>query len=88
MAIGCSFARREMEEKFMDAKVQKPVDVRHVYGGVLYFNPSDSALFVSKYILKFCQQVGLGFYRVHNCLSVAGIFADIARFGKSERARR
>lgn len=45
--------RREMKEKLVDAKVQKPVDVRYVHGGVLYFNPSDSALFVSKYIFNF-----------------------------------
>jgi uncharacterized membrane protein len=45
--------RREMREKFAGAKAEGPVDARHVYGGVLYFNPSDSALFVSKYLLNF-----------------------------------
>src|SRR6266513_3141425 len=42
--------RREVKEKFGDANVQKPVDGRRVYGCVVYFNPSDSALFVSKYV--------------------------------------
>lgn len=48
--------RREMKEKFVDAEVRKPVDVRHVYGGVLYFNPSDPSLFVSKYIFNFANK--------------------------------
>lgn len=45
--------KRKMKEGFGDAKIQKPVDARRVYGGVLYFNPTDSALFVSKYIFNF-----------------------------------
>lgn len=45
--------RRKIKERFGDAKIQKPVDVRRVYGGVLYFNPTDSALFISKYIFNF-----------------------------------
>jgi uncharacterized membrane protein len=45
--------RREMREEFMDERAGKSVDVRHVSGGVLYFNSSDSALFVSKYIFNF-----------------------------------
>ena len=48
--------RREMKEKFGDASVQKPVDARRVYGGVLYFNPFDSALFVSKYGFNFANK--------------------------------
>ena len=44
--------KREMRERFGDAKTRRPVDVRHVYGGVLYFNPSDSALFVSRYVFN------------------------------------
>jgi hypothetical protein len=47
---------REMKEKFGDAKVQKPVDARRVYGGVLYFNRSDSALFVRKYVFNFANK--------------------------------
>jgi uncharacterized membrane protein len=34
-------------------KAQEPVDARHVYGGILYFNRSDSAFFVSRYIFNF-----------------------------------
>ena len=45
-----------MREKFGDAKLQKPVDTRHVYGGVLYFNRSDSAVFVSKYVFNFANK--------------------------------
>lgn len=48
--------RREMREKFEDVKLQKPIDARCVYGGVLYFNPSDSALFVSKHIFNFANK--------------------------------
>lgn len=48
--------RREMREKFGDVKIQKPIDARRVHGGVLYFNPSDSALFVSKYIFNFANK--------------------------------
>jgi hypothetical protein len=44
-------ASREMKAQF--ARVDEPVNAGHVYGGVLYFNPSDSALFVSKHILNF-----------------------------------
>jgi uncharacterized membrane protein len=49
-------ARREMKEKFVDTRVRKRVEVRYVYGGVLYFNPSDSSLFVSKYIFNFANK--------------------------------
>jgi uncharacterized membrane protein len=48
--------RREMREKFGDVKFQRPIDARRVYGGVLYFNPSDSALFVSKHIFNFANK--------------------------------
>ena len=39
--------------KVQNVRVAGPVKAEHVYGGVLYFNPSDSALFVSKHILNF-----------------------------------
>ena len=48
-------ATRKIKEKFGDAKIQKPVDASRVYGGVMYFNPSDSALFVSKYGFNFAN---------------------------------
>jgi uncharacterized membrane protein len=35
-----------------DAEARKPVDAGRVYGGVLYFNPSDSALFVDRYVFN------------------------------------
>lgn len=44
--------RRNIKATFGDEYVQKPVDTRRVYGGVLYFNPSDPALFVSKYVFN------------------------------------
>lgn len=37
-------------------KLHMPVDKRHVYGGILYFNPSDSALFTRKYIFNFANK--------------------------------
>ncbi len=48
--------RRELKVRFGDASVQKPVDTAHVYGGVLYFNRSDSALFVNKYAFNFANK--------------------------------
>ncbi len=45
--------RHKIKERLREARIQKPVDVRRVYGGVFYFNPTDSALFVSKYIFNF-----------------------------------
>ena len=44
--------KRKIKERFGDASTKKPVDIRRVYGSVLYFNPSDSALFVSKYVFN------------------------------------
>lgn len=48
--------KRKMREKAGDFKIQKPVDARHVYGGVLYFNSSDPAFFVNKYIFNFANK--------------------------------
>ena len=48
--------RREMKARFGDEYVPKSVDTRRVYGRVLYFNPSDPALFVSKYIFNFANK--------------------------------
>lgn len=47
--------KRKIKERFGDAETRKPVDASRVYGGVLYFNPSDSALFVSKYVFNFAN---------------------------------
>lgn len=48
--------RREMRKKFGDAEFHKPIDPRRVYAGVFYFNPVDSALFVSKHIFNFANK--------------------------------
>lgn len=48
--------RRDMKARFGDEYVQKSADTRRVYGGVLYFNPSNPALFVSKYIFNFANK--------------------------------
>ena len=48
--------RRDMKARFGDDYVPKPVDTRRIYGGVFYFNPSDPALFVSKYIFNFANK--------------------------------
>jgi uncharacterized membrane protein len=47
--------KRKIKERFGDAKTGKPVDASRVYGSILYFNPSDSALFVSKYVFNFAN---------------------------------
>lgn len=47
--------KRRIKERFGGANAQKPVHARHVYGGVLYFNPADSALFVSQYVFNFAN---------------------------------
>ena len=47
--------KSKMKERFGRAETRKPVDARRVYGGVVYFNPSDTALFVSKYVLNFAN---------------------------------
>jgi uncharacterized membrane protein len=47
--------KREIKEKFGDANNKRTVDANHLYGGVLYFNPSDSALFVSRYVFNFAN---------------------------------
>lgn len=44
---------RAMKQKSSDRRVHEPVDARHVYGGILYFNPSDSAFFSRRYIFNF-----------------------------------
>ena len=45
--------RRKLKEKFGETKIQRPVDMARIYGGVLYFNPTDSALFINKYGFNF-----------------------------------
>lgn len=47
---------RRLKQKFGHSKLHKPVDARYVYGGILYFNPSDSALFLPKYIFNFANK--------------------------------
>jgi uncharacterized membrane protein len=44
---------RQLKRKFSDSSSGKPVDGRHVYGGFLYFNPSDPALFSRRYFFNF-----------------------------------
>ena len=45
-----------LKRKLGDMKTPKPIDARHVRGGFLYFNPSDPALFVNKYIFNFANK--------------------------------
>lgn len=45
--------RRASEGRPAGAARRGPVDARHVYGGVLYFNPADGAPFVRGYVLNF-----------------------------------
>src|SRR5689334_12380310 len=48
--------KRDMKARFGDKHVPESVDMRRVYGGFLYFNPSDPALFVRKYIFNFANK--------------------------------
>ena len=48
--------RRDIKARFGDEYVPKSVDTRRVYGRVLYFNPSDPALFVSRFIFNFANK--------------------------------
>jgi uncharacterized membrane protein len=49
-------ATHELKQKFGDVNVWKRSDDRCVYGGFLYFNPSDSSLFSSKYVFNFANK--------------------------------
>ena len=42
----------QIRQASVEAKVDR-VDARHVYGGVMYFNRSDSALFAGRYVFNF-----------------------------------
>lgn len=44
--------RRKVKENVV---TRKPVDASHVYASVVYFNSSDSSLFVSKYLFNFAN---------------------------------
>jgi uncharacterized membrane protein len=48
--------KRKMRKKSVEVKIQKSVDARHVYGGIVYFNSSDPALFVNKHIFNFANK--------------------------------
>jgi uncharacterized membrane protein len=48
--------KRKMKEILGNAKIKKIVDASYLYGGVVYFNPNDSALFVDKYIFNFANK--------------------------------
>lgn len=48
--------KREMKEDFGDMKTRKRVDAKRIYGGVFYFNSTDSALFVNKYVFNFANK--------------------------------
>jgi hypothetical protein len=50
------FARRDLKARFGGADTSRPVDKQHVYARLFYFNPSDSALFVNKYIFNFANK--------------------------------
>jgi uncharacterized membrane protein len=44
---------REMKRAVGEFPLNDPIDKAHVYGGVFYYNPSDSAMFVDKYGINF-----------------------------------
>jgi uncharacterized membrane protein len=45
--------KREMKKAAGDAPVVRSTDKSHVYSGIFYYNPADSAVFVDKYGLNF-----------------------------------
>ena len=45
--------KRRMKQRFGELQLDRRTDATHVYGGFLYFNSSDSALFVDKYFFNF-----------------------------------
>jgi uncharacterized membrane protein len=47
---------REMKEKAGDAKALESLDARRVYGGVLYFNPHDPALFAGRHVFNMANK--------------------------------
>lgn len=47
---------RKMKAQFGDLRVDKPIDKRYVYAGILYFNPSDPALFAGRYVFNFANK--------------------------------
>jgi uncharacterized membrane protein len=47
---------REMKEKSGDAKAQESLDERRVYGGILYFNPHDPALFAGRHVFNMANK--------------------------------
>lgn len=46
---------REMKNQFPKETTRRPLDKRRVYARAFYFNPADSALFVSKYGFNFAN---------------------------------
>jgi len=44
---------RQLKGRFGGTIPGKPVEARHVYGGIVYFNPSDPAFFSRRYIFNF-----------------------------------
>ena len=56
------FARRllnvhqKLKDAYGGAPIHAAIDKRRVYGGVLYFNPADSALFAQRYIFNFANK--------------------------------
>jgi uncharacterized membrane protein len=46
---------REMKQQLPTKNSRRPIDKRRVYAGAFYFNPFDSALFVSKYGFNFAN---------------------------------
>lgn len=47
---------RQLKQKFGNTIPGKPIDERHVYAGIVYFNPSDPALFARRYFFNFANK--------------------------------
>ncbi len=59
-ALYCGYrlliVKREMKKFFGSSYAQRHIDAAHIYGGVVYYNPADPSIFVSKYLLNFANK--------------------------------
>jgi uncharacterized membrane protein len=48
--------KREMKKEVGNVCIEKQVDRSHLFGGIFYYNPDDSAIFVNKYAVNFANK--------------------------------
>lgn len=59
-ALYCGYrlliVKREMKKFFGSSYAQRHIDAAYIYGGVVYYNPTDPSMFVRKYMLNFANK--------------------------------